>query len=237
MLRKLVYSSTKKVHYKSFLTFQQKIRKVRFKRWAKSLLAPSFKLKGIYRRLPQVWQWRRNRKVDKPWRSIRFINKYRLTPSLIHRRTNFRLQRNLAQYLSWKYGITSSTLPKINLFSCQQVKYQNISLLLHRNIENNVGSILRNLKVIRNQTQVNSLIKQKDIKVNGHLIIAPILHNKDSLEVISNRKISTPFNNLAVETSQLLQLYTNLKPVNIFTYKYQPKLQRSMDFISFTHKR
>jgi hypothetical protein len=109
--------------------------------------------------------------------------------------------------------------------------------LLHRNIENNVGSILRNLKVIRNQTQVNSLIKQKGIKVNGHLIMAPTLNYKDSLEVMSNRKISTPFNNLAVETSQLLQLYTNLKPVNTFPYKYQPKLQRSMDFISFTHKR
>jgi len=54
MLRKLVYFPTKKVHYKSFLTFQQKIRKVRFKRWAKLLVAPSFKLKGVYRRLPQV---------------------------------------------------------------------------------------------------------------------------------------------------------------------------------------
>lgn len=237
MLRKLVYSPTKKVHYKSFLTFQQKIRKVRFKRWAKLLVAPSFKLKGVYRRLPQVWQWRRNRKVDKPWRSIRFINKYRLTPSLIHRRTNFRLQRNLAQYLSWKYGVTSSTLPKINSFSRQQAKYQNLSFLLHRNIENNVGSFLRNVKVMRNQTQINSLIKQKGIKVNGHLITTPTLGNKDSLEVLSNRKISTLFNNLAVETSQLLQLYTNLNPVNTFTYKYQPKLQRSIDFISFTHKR
>ena len=237
MLRKLVYFPKKKVHYKSFLTFQQKIRKVRFKRWAKLLVAPSFKLKGVYRRLPQVWQWRRNRKVDKPWRSIRFINKYRLTPSLIHRRTNFRLQRNLAQYLSWKYGVTSSTLPKINSFSRQQAKYQNLSFLLHRNIENNVDSILRNLKVMRNQTQVNSLIKQKGIKVNGHLIMAPTLNYKDSLEVVSNRKISILFNNLAVETSQLLQLCTNLKPVNTFTYKYQPKLQRSMDFISFTHKR
>jgi len=109
--------------------------------------------------------------------------------------------------------------------------------LLYRNIENNVGSILRNLKVIRNQTQVNSLIKQGGIKVNGHLITTPTLSRKDSVEVMSNRKISTPFNNLVVETSQLLQLYINLKPVNTFTYKYQPKLQRSMDFISFTHKR
>ncbi len=237
MLGKFVYSPIKKVHYKNFLTFQQKIRKVRFKRWSKLLVVPSFKLKGIYRRLPQVWQWRRNRKVDKPWRSIRFINEYRLSPSLIYRRTNFRLQRKLVQYLSWKYDVISSTLSKINSFSRQQVKYQNLSFLLHRNIENNVGSILRNLKVIRNQTQVNSLIKQKGIKVNGHLIMAPTLNYKDSLEVMSNRKISTPFNNLAVETSQLLQLYTNLKPVNTFPYKYQPKLQRSMDFISFTHKR
>jgi hypothetical protein len=237
MLRKLVYFPTKKVHYKSFLMFQQKIRRVRFKQWAKLLVAPSFKLKGVYRRLPQVWQWRRNRKVEKPWRSIRFINKYRLAPSLIYRRTNFRLQRNLVQYLSWKYGVTSSTLPKINSFGCQQAKYQNLSFLLHRNIENNIGSILRNLKVIRNQTQVNSLIKQKGIKVNGHLITAPTLDYKDSLEVVSNRKISTPFNNLAVETSQLIQLYTSLKPINIFTYKYQPKFQRSVDFISFTHKR
>jgi hypothetical protein len=80
------------------------------------------------------------------------------------------------------------------------------------------------------------LIKQKGIKVNGHLITAPTLSHKGSLEVVLNRKISTPFNNLAIETSQLLQLYTNLQPVNTFTYKYQPKLQRSMDFISFTHK-
>lgn len=109
--------------------------------------------------------------------------------------------------------------------------------MLHRNVENNVGSILRNLKVIRNQTQVNSLIKQKSIKVNGHLIMTPTLGNKDSLEVMLNRKFSTPFNDLAVETSQLLQLYTSLKPVNTFTYKYQPKLQRSMDFTSFTYKR
>lgn len=108
--------------------------------------------------------------------------------------------------------------------------------MIYRNIENNVSSILRNLKVIRNQTQVNSLIKQRGIKVNGHLITAPTLSCKDSLEVMSNRKIFTLFNNLAVETSQLLQLYTLLKPVNTFTYKYQPKLQRSMDFISFTHK-
>ncbi len=237
MLKKLVYFPTKKVHYKSFLTFQQKIRKGSFKRWAKLLVAPSFKLKGVYRRLPQVWQWRRNRKVDKPWRSIRFINKYRLTPFLIHRRTNFRLQRNLAQYLSWKYGITSSTLPKINSFSYQQAKYQDLSFLLYRNIGNNVGSILRNLKVIRNQTQINSLIKQKNIKVNGHLMATPTLSRKDSLEIMANKKIFTPFNNLAVETSQLLQLYTSLKPVNTFTYKYQPKLQRSVDFIYFTYKR
>jgi hypothetical protein len=54
MLRKLVYFPTKKVHYKSFLMFQQKIRRVRFKQWAKLLVAPSFKLKGVYRRLPQV---------------------------------------------------------------------------------------------------------------------------------------------------------------------------------------
>lgn len=187
------------------------------------------RLRFFFRRLLQVWQWRRNRKVFRIWRQMRYTQPYSVNRlSRIYQRSNFRLNKVFTKYLNWRLN-TFFNSQKISTLSWRQSKLQNVFKALYAPMNRDIGNILMLHGVLRNQCLFNRGVAANTIKSDGKQIVSVLSSNSSIITGKVNLTPLAKYKGLNQETSQLLNVVLQNNCSQSFYLKYNPRLQRGLN--------
>lgn len=179
-------------------------------------------LRHFQRRLAQLWRWRKNRKSFKIWRVLRLYalgKSWRFTQ--IHR---FQTKWMLKKYRQWRSGIEFD----VNSWSTSIFK---------QNKEQSVGRwnqlTLQNMGVFwgigKNRTALQKKFLGRGVTFNGKFFMDQNLKEVECISVRNQahgllRKISV------IEGNPLAFSFCFLRRHKSFMFKYNPRLQRHLDY-------
>lgn len=189
----------------------------------------STRLRFFSRRLPQIWQWRRNRKAFRIWRQMRYTHSYnvhRLTR--LYQRSNFRLNRVFTNYLNWRLN-TSFNLLRLFSLSRRQNNLQTSSKSLYSLMDKNIGNILMLYGILRNQHLSNGRVTFNMVRINDKQINSTLSGVNSIISWVNSTMPSNKYKGLTQETSQLLNVVLQSNHNRSFYLKYNPRLQRSLN--------